>query len=175
MRETVNELLSLRASGGTKRWHTLPVINGQTVAEHSGQCLTILFMLHPSPSMNLVRALLWHDSAERAVGDVPSPALRANDIYRDAYESAELDFLMRHHPMAYHSMANLDAEERAWLKAVDRLELILFMSDQAMLGNQHATIVLNRALGYVRDDRTTPREVIDFMVALEDEGSRSFA
>lgn len=100
MRNRFDETLSLRASGHVRRWHTIRTITQQTVAEHSGQALTLLLQLHPDPSFNLIRALLWHDSAERVVGDVPSPALRADIVYRDAYEHAERVVFVTQHPSA---------------------------------------------------------------------------
>lgn len=174
--QQIHEILSLRASGLTRRWHTLQHhAPGQNVAEHSAQALTLLLLLHPDPSLNLIRAVLWHDSAERGVGDVPSPARRANPKYAKAYEEAEMDFMRQHHPTAYVSLINLTHDEKMWLGAVDVLDLVMWCSDQVMLGNQHAVIVLERALIYLRENKSTPAQVTEFMDRFEEEGPQSFA
>jgi 5'-deoxynucleotidase YfbR-like HD superfamily hydrolase len=170
------EILSLRASGHTKRWHTLQIIGEQTVAEHSAQAVSLLFMLYPGdPSTNLTKALLWHDSSERYVGDSPAPARRDNPEFSRSYEAVEHIFMLAAHPFAFHALSLLTDTERAWLKAIDVLELLLFCGDQSLLGNTHLNVVAGRALNYLRTDTNTPKEVLEFVDEYQDHGPRSFA
>jgi 5'-deoxynucleotidase YfbR-like HD superfamily hydrolase len=169
------EIMSLRFSGHVSRWHTLPFYGSQTVAEHSGQALSLLFMLYPGdPSIELIKALLWHDSAERHVGDMPAPVRRANAELAEAYEAAEMQFLLREHPVAHSAISNLTSDDLKWLKAIDVLELLLWCGDQKMLGNQHVVFVERRALGYLERPEI-PEEVTKFVVEYREKGTVSFA
>lgn len=170
----VDEILSLRASGYTKRWHTLQHLGqAQTVAEHSAQALSLLLLLHPNPSMDLVKAVLWHDSAERVVGDVPAPVRRKNALLSSVYEQAEEQFFHDEAPTAADALDELDLDDRAWLKAVDVLELLLWCYDQIMLGNSHCEIVANRAMTYLSGE-DIPGPVREFVAATKN-NRRSFA
>lgn len=175
MNELLHQTLSLRASGHVRRWHTLSHLGQQTVAEHSAQALTILFMLHPAPSVNLIKTVLFHDHAERYVGDVPAPVLYANEEYRAVYDEMEMSFFQNEMPFVYDAIADLNDEDRLWAKGVDILELILWCEDQIMLGNQHAKIVGARGKKYLREKRGMPDEILAFLETFEEEGMRSFA
>ncbi len=183
------QALSLRASGYVKRWHTFQHLGqAQTNAEHSAQALSLLFLLYPQhseedhtngctsrcgPSMNLVKSLLWHDHAERVVGDVPAPVRRANPEFAAMYEAAEEDFFEKH-SRVWHAMCELTIHEREWLKAIDTLELLCWCYDQVMLGNRHAEIVRHRAQEYLMTSEVTPVEVREFVQYISGE-YRSFA
>lgn len=173
MRAKVQEALSLRASGLTKRWHTMPIHGNQSVAEHSAQAISLLMMLHPGPSLKLVQALLWHDSAERVVGDVPAPGKRMNPEFGAAYEAAERMVLMDH-PTANEAITGLSEDESDWVRAIDVLELIMFCMDQSFMGNRHADIVVQRGIGYLEQSNTPPI-ILDFVQALPGIPYRSFA
>lgn len=164
--DTFEEILSLRASGHVKRWHTIRTLTQQTVAEHSGQALTLLLMLHPNPSLDLIKATLWHDSAERVVGDVPAPALRANPTFKREYLRAEEMAVLDNHPSA---MIRLTAEEDLWLKAVDRLEAFLHAHDEIKLGNTTVNDIFQRAYSYLVNN-DPPAEVMSFVVWYMSEG-----
>lgn len=169
-----NQCRSLRASGNVKRWHTLPIIGQQTVAEHSGQAVSLLLLLHPNPSLRLIKAVMWHDSSERAVGDVPATARRYHEFY-EAYSKAENEFMMNEHPSVYDAIAWLDPVELNWLKAVDLLELIMFCDDQFWLGNRQMKIVQNRAIAWMKRNENTPIEVQNFLAHYEINGPGCFA
>ena len=158
-----DEIYLLLAGGQVRRWHTMPHSNPQSVAEHSANCLDLLFMLHPSPSMNLVKGLLWHDRAERYVGDIPSPVRREDDALSMAYNQAELSYFQTQIPSAYEAISSLTDEERRWLRAIDTLELLLWAENQKLLGNQHCAIVAGRARRYLSLDKETPKEVTEFL------------
>lgn len=167
-----DQILSLRASGHVKRWHTIRTITQQTVAEHSGQALTLLLMLHPDPSIRLIRTVLWHDSSERVAGDVPAPMRRAFPSFAKQYEEIEEVVAMRWHPEA---LETLNDEEQRWLKAVDTLELFLHAHDECRLGNCEFHIIFQRAKNYLMT-LTTPPEVVKFVEWFLVEGcTRSFA
>lgn len=158
--EKYQQALSLRASGLVKRWHTAPMNREQTVAEHSGQALSLLFMLHPDPSVALIKALLWHDSSERVVGDVPAPIRRQRPDFAAVYEDMERIVAATLHP---DTCVNLMHDDRRWLKAIDVLELVLHCQDEIMLGNVHAGTIKDRGISYLRQDELTPTEVINFL------------
>src|SRR5690606_17115019 len=132
MKSSVIEALSLRASGHTTRWHTIHHLKRQTVSEHSAQALNLLLILHENPTVDLIKAVLWHDSAERVVGDLPAPALRGNPRLREEYKSAEACFFSTH-DTPYRAFLSLSAEDQAWLRGVDILELYLWCHDEMML------------------------------------------
>lgn len=172
-----DDVLSLRASGHVRRWHTIRTVTQTTVAEHTGQALSLLLLLYPAPgpSINLIKSLAWHDSAERIVGDVPGPTLRTFPAYKELYEQLEQVVMMRHHPAAIVELTN---DEKTWLKACDVLELYLHCHDEIRLGNSHFHVVMKRAEHYLKSPlcSTTPREVLDFVEWFEVVGkTRSFA
>lgn len=169
------EILSLRASGLVSRWHTVPTLHRQNVAEHSGQAVSLLLMLHPKPSLNLIKAMMWHDSAERHCGDVPAPVRKENQALSKEYELSEIGFTHEHHPTAYYAQANLTVEERAWLKAIDVLELILYCQDEVTLGNGRFGAICARAEGYLKNSHSTPVEVLNFLDWFNTNRTRSFA
>lgn len=158
-----DEILSLRAGAHVSRWHTLPEIGrGQSVGEHSGNTVSLMLLLHPSPSLELIKAMLWHDTAERLVGDVPAPIRRANPVFAAEYEKAESGVTQSLHPTAHVALTGLDEEETYWLKAIDVLELLLHCHDQLMLGNRHYEAIADRAYGYLSSNEKTPLQVRQF-------------
>lgn len=168
----VEEIQSLRASGHVKRWHVVHNINQQTVAEHSAQAVSLLLLLHPNPSVDLIKAMLWHDCAERHVGDMPAPVRRAAPNLATEYERAEQDFIELH-VTPFSAMARLTEEDWRWLKAIDTLELFLYCHDEMMLGNQHFAIIEKRARGYLATaGASVPIEVTQFVARFQ---SKSFA
>lgn len=174
--DLVDEVTSLRYAGGVTRWHTMPHLGEQSVAEHSGQAVSLILMLHPNPSISLVKAMSWHDTAERHVGDVPAPVRRVNKEFSDHYERCEEEFMKETHPAAWNAIGSLTALEFAWLKAVDVLELIMYCGDQQLLGNSHAKVVQERAVAWLVQNARTPHEVVEFLrVYLAKGGARSYA
>lgn len=174
--ERVQEVLSLRASGHVRRWHTIATLGDtQTVSSHSAQALSLLLLLHPSPSVDLIKAVLWHDSAERVVGDVPAPVRRANAVFSDEYEREESRFFGEQAPTAMRAMLDLSDDDKRWLKAVDTLELLLYCYEQVMLGNSHFRIIAKRARSYLKHGASPSQEFTEFVESLGEEPNWSFA
>ena len=72
-------LPALYNAGAVRRWHTNPHMAHvvDTIDGHSGRVAKLILLLHPAPSMALIRAALTHDDGEHATGDVPYPAKAA--------------------------------------------------------------------------------------------------
>ena len=72
-------LTALYNAGAVRRWHTNPHMAHvvDTIDGHSGRVAKMILLLHPAPSMALIRAALTHDDGEYAVGDIPGPAKSA--------------------------------------------------------------------------------------------------
>lgn len=153
------QVLSLRASGHVRRWHTIRVIGEQTAAEHSGAAVSLMLLLHPSPSIALLKAMSWHDSSERVVGDVPAPIRRKMPEFAAMYEQMERVVAMDQHPIA---IVELTDEEQTWLRAIDVLELLMFASEQVRIGNADFEIVYGRALSCLDRSQETPLRVRSF-------------
>jgi 5'-deoxynucleotidase YfbR-like HD superfamily hydrolase len=161
----VTEILEMRAAGYVTRYHTLRHLGSQNDAEHSAQALVLLMMLHPNPSKNLIWAVLCHDMAELYAGDSPAPALRLNDKFREGYHEVEATTFRNVFPSANAAITTLTAEELNWLKAVDRLELVLWCRDQIEMGNTHAAPVESRGKQYLLQNNP-PAEVTQFLTEL---------
>lgn len=159
MMDLFRRAATLRASGRVDRWHTFPKLGSQSVADHVGQCLNLLFLLNEEPSMRLIKAMTWHDSAELRCGDVPAPVKRNNSDLRKALFVAEEGFYeeMR----IDDTMNSLTQEDHAWLRSIDVLELIMWSRDQSLLGNQLGRFMSYRGLSYLENDEGTPRIVLE--------------
>ena len=153
----VREVLSLRAAGHVKRWHTVRTLQQQTVAEHCHHCLSLLLLLHPKPSIDLIMAMQWHDSAELRLGDIPAMAKRNQDVFAEACADIEDLFTRETHETVWNAQNALTAEDWSWIKAIDTLELILWARDEVALGNESARLIMARGRAYIRDD--APSEV----------------
>jgi 5'-deoxynucleotidase YfbR-like HD superfamily hydrolase len=95
----------------------------------------MLLVLHPNPSMDLVKALLWHDGGERWVGDMPAPAKWYDALLGEVYDRAELSALQTWE--MYDGFLGMKDEDYQWLNAIDRIELWLWCHDQLHMGNEH--------------------------------------
>lgn len=137
-----DRLQALREAGHTKRMHTMPTVgDAYTVANHSYQALTILMSLHASPSPRLIRAMLWHDSAERFIGDLPATVKLHEPELKATYERIELRLLdWMGCPL------DLTPEEMRWLRGCDAAEFLLWTEDQINLGNRFANGPRNKIL-----------------------------
>ena len=136
-------ILAAREAGNVLRCHTIPHHGEYSVALHCYNVVSLLFILHPDPSVNLIKAALWHDAGERWVGDIPAPA---------KWASPELDTASK---VAEHiardkfglNGGELSEEDRGWLGVLDALEFWFWCLDQEALGNQH----INNARRAIRD------------------------
>lgn len=85
----IHNALKLMRSGGVKRWHQNPDMNGcgENNAEHQWSVTMLVLIMEPEASRNLIIAALTHDVGEIDVGDL---AFTSTSLpgYRDAERDA---------------------------------------------------------------------------------------
>ncbi len=128
----------MRRGGNVKRFHTFPIIGEQTNGHHQYNVLSLLLILHPNPSMELVQYVLWHDTAEDIFGDVPATMANYNRELYDGYNQAQDTVLTE---VMEYPVDNLSQEDRYWFECLDKLEAYLFAKEQLSLGNQNMTFL----------------------------------
>lgn len=154
------QIRATREGGRVVRCHVLPAPGGYNIGQHSFGAVSLLLLLNPSPSIELVWAVQFHDIAERWLGDVPSTAKGAFPELRKVYEQAEKDVMTG---LGLH--VDLGWEETNWLFAVDTLELYLWCKEEYAQGNTNVEgwlISLRQALETRHQAGKLPAEVWDF-------------
>ncbi len=131
----VERIAATREAGAVRRCHAIPHVGEYTVATHCYNAVSMLMVLHPNPSVDLIKVLLWHDGAERWIGDLPSPAKNWSEVLRVGYDEAQLNALQ--HWEMYEGFEGLTDEDYLWLNAIDALELWVWCHDQMAFGNRH--------------------------------------
>lgn len=155
----VSNIQALREAGHLSRGHNLRYLGSYDVAQHSWQAVMLLYCLHPNPSPNLVKAVLFHDVGERYVGDLPAPAKWASTELTELHGNLELQAMK-----SLGVEVELTDEEVSWAKAVDCLELLLWSEDQLALGNRHVVNVHSGLmLWFLHEARKLPPVVIEFV------------
>ena len=127
-----------RQSGNVTRWHTIPTIKSQTVAEHSWGVAMICRQLWPD-NYTLIEAALCHDLGEGFTGDVPWPAKMSNERFKLELEEMELLYLKRLDCNVW-----LNTVDREKLKIADMLEVLYFALEEINMGNQNFKDIFNR-------------------------------
>ncbi len=107
-------------SGSVNRWHMNPAMawTGQPIADHQGRCVLLLLVLHPCPSVNLIRAVATHDAGELGAGDLSYDLKVQNPVLAAAhadFEDGQRQALVGPDPV-------LTLDEARWVKLIDRLE-----------------------------------------------------
>ncbi len=143
-------MTDLRQAGRILRFHTVPTIKTQTVAEHSHGVAMLLYKMYGDKIRpELLMAALTHDLAEIETGDVPAHAKRASADLKVALDAMETVF---NHEHSIQFEYELTLEELQLLQIADTLELVEFCLDEIQLGNTGSILnVLERGKEYLRN------------------------
>jgi len=151
----------LREGGHTQRAHSIPHHGSYDVAAHSWHLVTLLYVLHPRPSFQLLYAAQFHDVAERWCGDIPAIAKWSSPVLK-----SESDRLENHVLNELGVLTILQGEDEMWLRACDLLELHLWCLDQINTGNRCVTITLeNIHYWFDANKAKVPKPVMDFFLS----------
>ena len=132
-----------RESAQVERCHTIPHIGSYTVGQHCYGALALLLLLHENPSIDLIKAVAFHDLPERWLGDIPGPG--KTGAIADAFADAESAIFTKL-GMLFH----LTDEDRFWLKLVDILDLWLWSLEQEVLGSRACAEIEERCCQWLR-------------------------
>ena len=158
--KTIHKVRAVREGGGTKRTHTTPHHGSYSVAEHSWNVASLLAILHPDPSKELILAGLWHDVHERWTGDMPAPIKWClGKVAKDEFKRLEISIEEN-----LEIDVALSTDDIKWLKACDMLEFWLWCKDQIALGNQNAKEgETNAAYWFDTNRNDVPKITLDFI------------
>jgi 5'-deoxynucleotidase YfbR-like HD superfamily hydrolase len=133
---------SLRFAGLVKRYHTWPVLREQTNAEHTLHILRIYDELFGLSTINVVRAIMYHDMGEVRTGDAPFPVKSENPDLKAAYDRVETEHrleLLGEDPNDY----ILENTARR-IKICDLVEMWEFGMEEYLKGNTLAVPIIDR-------------------------------
>jgi 5'-deoxynucleotidase YfbR-like HD superfamily hydrolase len=145
----------MREGGGVKRHHTYKMVGEDTVGNHTFNMLNLLLVFQPDASSNLIKAVLWHDIAERFVGDTPSPVKKNFPAIKEALRQAEEVVNER-----LGIKVELTPEEDSWLHGVDKLEYFIWLSEQPKTPTIDGKI--KTTFERITSDASLPQEIRDF-------------
>jgi 5'-deoxynucleotidase YfbR-like HD superfamily hydrolase len=135
----------LRSAAMTKRCHTVPTIGHQTVGEHSYHVAMLVIELSDGyPSIELIKAALYHDLAETSTGDIPATTKWRSPLLKQKLEIMEQMFDQRHG-----LTVELLEYEKVILKVADAMELGFYCVDQLMYGNKHVVPMYRNIVGFL--------------------------
>ena len=154
--DRIGSIVYLLEAGNVERCHTTPHHGSYTVASHSWRMLTLLFKLHPSPGVDLIKAVQFHDVGERVYGDVPAYCNDHGELEQHIRRKVFVD-------------VSLDKEDQQWLYCLDKLELFLWCRDQIAMGNRNVEPILEEMktlLSRTLFEETMPGDVIHYWITL---------
>lgn len=139
--------------GTVERYHTLMPATRQTTAHHSWGVAMIILTLHPKPSLDLIRAALMHDMAEKITGDAPYAAKREWPEIGIGLKKAETEI---NNTL---EMPKLTQREKEWLKAADQAEAFVWCRLMNERGDRRFLDIASAILDIFRNDPTVPDEI----------------
>ena len=158
MKSELQRVLLAIEAGRVKRCHCFPTNSDPTVGLHVFGAVSMLLILCPDPTINMIKALQFHDNAERFLGDLPSPAKVNCPELKEVYEAEEEHILIK-----YGMRPQLDDRERRWVHAMDLMEFLMFIKHELNLGNKYAQQRFNRICAYVEEIKM-PVPVVEFYI-----------
>jgi 5'-deoxynucleotidase YfbR-like HD superfamily hydrolase len=132
--------------GNTRRYHTMPTLQQDTVGHHSYNVACVIMALRPDCRKELLMAALKHDMAEHRVGDMPAPAKRSMGI-REMFADHEGEVMAQ----AGVVQSVLLPEEQWVLRFADALDGLRFCVQEFKMGNRLIVECLENFRGYAED------------------------
>lgn len=132
---SLNRIKAVREAGEVRRCHAMPHQSPYTIASHCYGAVSLLLLLHPNPSVSLIKALMWHDVAERWLGDLPSPGKAMSDQLGAIYDHLEVFILQK-----LDMFPELTGGEQLWLKAMDLADLFLWANTEQHQNSNWAAV-----------------------------------
>lgn len=152
------------SSGQIQRYHTLPTIGQESVAEHSyGVALIVLYLTEGTPG-KLLQWALTHDVAEAAIGDVPAPVKWKHPILNTALEAIEEEFNQENN-----IEIKLTGDQKVLAKYADLLQMCWYALQQVRLGNHNMKKVFYNASKYILDELPRNERGIEMLMLLKEE------
>jgi 5'-deoxynucleotidase YfbR-like HD superfamily hydrolase len=131
----------LLAGSNTKRFHTVPTINNETIGHHTALVSGLVYILFPDCSRNLLINALYHDVAECVTGDIPSPIKRKLGLNLNAVE----DEIVQEHGL---HIPEISDKERRDLKCADILVGMLECLHESRMGNTMVKVAFKNFAAY---------------------------
>jgi len=133
--DTVFNVVQGRLGLKVQRCHGIPHQGSYSVGEHVSGMMLLAWHLYPEDFAALAPVILGHDIGEGWLGDIPSPTMRYVPGLRDAMEKLEGAVVAS---IGLPTEHGLSPELYAKLRAIDRLELLMWAMEQVMVGNAYA-------------------------------------
>lgn len=168
MTDIFTQVAATREGGAVRRCHAIPHNSLYNVAQHSYGAVSLLLLLNPEPSIQLIKAMQWHDVGERWLGDMPSPGKRLDPDLAEHYDRVEGQILRK-----LKLFPQLTSWEYEWLKGLDILELWLWCREEEALGNKNVTCMrkaCERVLNELYDAHKLPPPIWDFFIKTHNSG-----
>lgn len=149
----------LYAGGAVRRFHVVPTIKEDSVAQHSFGVAWMCYLLWHEDTegqipAELLLAALSHDLAEQYTGDVPAPAKRTLGL-RSQFRQYEAE-IENNNGVEFFS--RLGSEERRVLKIADCMDGAARCAIEVAMGNSWARVPYNRFVAYLEELAMTPRD-----------------
>lgn len=128
------------------RYHTSMSLRDETVGHHSHGVATLIVLLNPLASKELIVSALYHDLEEHVTGDLPSTVKRDLDI-RDLLQ----DYGDKIKHKAGIVMPALSFEEEVRLKFADAAHGALNCLYEMKGGNRHRYAILSRYIDFMQE------------------------
>ena len=148
-------------SSGVSRFHAVPGLAQQTIAQHSWGVSMLCQYFNPECRKELVLAALTHDCTELVTGDIPATA---------KWESPELkvilDQIESKTEQEWGIQFTLDEYEKRLLKLCDGLEGMNYCIERRRQGDLEASVVFYRWADFVMGKFALNDKEIEFMSGL---------
>lgn len=165
----VERIKFAREGARVERTHASPGIGSHSVGVHTFNMLTMLLILKPDASGQLIRAIVQHDIPERITGDMPHPAKKAGVQNNDV--QAHIEMQLNEQVFGNDAVQDLNEEEVKWLNGLDMLEFYCHIRDQLMFGNRGYETKNAAVENYMAKYRHQyPEEIVDTYFLIKQHG-----
>jgi 5'-deoxynucleotidase YfbR-like HD superfamily hydrolase len=145
---TADQLAVLFRSFNVRRFHTTPVIQDQTVGDHTARVMVIaIYLAGPTETLryNLLLAILEHDGLESITGDIPATTKWIGN-FGEVLEALEAKI---NEQVKFGAYELLNEEDKLLLKVADMAELCARASQESIMGNRFMGDIFNNGARYL--------------------------
>jgi 5'-deoxynucleotidase YfbR-like HD superfamily hydrolase len=136
------------------RWHTMPTLKEQTLADHSwGVAMLVARLYDGEYKISVLMAALEHDLVEKHIGDMPRPGRT------DEHRTLENRTVAR---MGLQHGSKLPLSAQNFLEWADLIEAGLHAMREVMLGNKNYRSVITRVQHMINQSTIVPPPLREF-------------